>query len=75
MIEKESNLSPIDIYGEQKLRAFKLANGALMGENIRFTWARVFQPYGPMQDSSRLVPFLINTIAKGEVPYLKYRII
>ena len=71
-IEGESCLLPIDLYGRQKLRAFKLANGALMGENIRFTWARIFQPYGPMQDSSRLVPFLINAIAKGEVPSLKY---
>ena len=32
---------------------------------MRFTWARIFYPYGPMQNPNRLIPYLIRSIKSG----------
>ena len=39
--------------------------------SIRFSWARIFQPYGLNQDSKRLIPYLINSIRLGRQIELK----
>ena len=57
-----SRLLPLDTYAQQKVQAFKMAKGVLQKTNVRFTWARIFYAYGPGQDRSRLLPYMINEL-------------
>ena len=61
-----TKLSPSTLYAEQKVAAFKSANELLQNSDIRFTWARIFYPYGPNQDQKRLIPHLIRSLKNGE---------
>ena len=61
-----TNLSPSTLYAEQKVVAFKSVNEALHGSDLKFTWARIFYPYGPKQDQKRLIPHLIHSLKNGE---------
>lgn len=61
-----TKLNPKTLYAEQKVVAFNSAKQSLLGSNTRLSWARVFQPYGPNQDRKRLVPYLIDSLKKGE---------
>lgn len=54
--------SPTNLYAQQKVIAFNSAKELLQGSNVRFTWARIFYPYGPNQDEKRLVPQLIHSL-------------
>jgi len=58
--------SPTNLYAQQKVIAFNSAKELLQGSNVRFTWARIFYPYGPNQDEKRLVPQLIHSLRYGE---------
>ena len=60
-------LSPNNLYAQQKVAAFRAAKEALEESKVRFTWARIFQPYGPMQDKHRLIPYLIRSIKSGDL--------
>jgi nucleoside-diphosphate-sugar epimerase len=59
-------LSPTTLYAEQKIVSFNSAKEILRDSHVRFTWARVFYPYGPNQDQRRLIPRLISSIKNGE---------
>lgn len=61
-----SNLSPSTLYAEQKVAAFYAAKELLCDSEVRFTWARIFYPYGPNQDQKRLIPHLIYSLKTGE---------
>jgi nucleoside-diphosphate-sugar epimerase len=60
-----TKLNPTSLYGKQKVLAFNSTRDALFGSGVRLSWARIFQPYGPDQDSNRLIPFLINSLKSG----------
>ena len=61
-----TNLSPKTIYAEQKVATFNSVKKLMNRSDIRFTWARVFYPYGPHQDRKRLIPYLIRSLQNGE---------
>ena len=61
-----TNLNPKSVYAEQKVVAFNSARASLLQSNVRLTWARIFQPYGPDQDIKRLLPYLIDSLKKGK---------
>jgi nucleoside-diphosphate-sugar epimerase len=60
-----TKLSPKNLYARQKVVAFHNVKGLLEESKVRFTWARIFYPYGPMQDTNRLIPYLIRSIRGG----------
>ena len=62
----KTNQSPSTLYAQQKVEAYKSVKKTLQGSQVRFTWARIFYPYGPKQDSRRLIPKLIHAIASGD---------
>ena len=66
-----TKLRPLTLYAQQKVVAFKAVKELLIKSDVRFTWARIFYPYGPNQDHRRLVPHLLETIATGNAPSLK----
>ena len=61
-----TKLNPENLYAKQKVIAFKSVKEILGNSNVRFTWARIFHPYGPGQDKKRLIPYMIHTLKNGE---------
>jgi dTDP-6-deoxy-L-talose 4-dehydrogenase (NAD+) len=66
-----TQLDPSSLYAMQKVHAYKECSKILAAANIRFSWARIFQPYGLNQDSKRLIPYLIKSIKLGKQIELK----
>ena len=61
-----TKLSPLTLYAEQKVAAFNSVKELLQLSDMRFTWARIFYPYGPSQNQNRLIPHLIHSLKKRE---------
>lgn len=59
--------SPNLLYSQQKVAAFLAAQEILQTTTTRFTWARLFYPYGQNQHEKRLIPHLIYSL-KNEIP-------
>jgi nucleoside-diphosphate-sugar epimerase len=53
--------NPEDLYGKMKLETFHKIKVLSDQFSKRFTWARIFQPYGPGQDDKRFIPAAINS--------------
>lgn len=56
----KSKLSPLNLYAQQKVRAFLEIRKILANSHVKFSWPRIFYPYGPNQDPQRLIPQLIK---------------
>ena len=61
-----TNLAPSTVYAEQKVAALNAVKEIIRSSDIRFTWARIFYPYGPNQDQKRLIPLLIRSLKNRE---------
>jgi nucleoside-diphosphate-sugar epimerase len=61
-----TKLSPATLYAQQKVIALNSAKELIQESDMRFTWARIFYPYGPNQDPNRLIPRLIHSLRNGE---------
>jgi UDP-glucuronate decarboxylase len=61
----ETRLKPSNLYAEQKVKTFRQTRQLFLSSKTRFSWLRVFQPYGLKQDPKRLVPYLINGLKNG----------
>ena len=61
-----TKLSPTTLYAQQKVIALNSAKVLIQESDMRFTWARIFYPYGPNQDPNRLIPRLIHSLRNGE---------
>ena len=65
-LREEGPVQPQSLYAASKLAT------RLMGEQlarllgIEFVWARLFYLYGPFEDRRRLVPYVIDTLLRGE---------
>jgi nucleoside-diphosphate-sugar epimerase len=57
--------SPNLLYSHQKVAAFVAAQEILQETTTRFTWARLFYPYGQFQHEKRLIPHLIHSLKAG----------
>jgi len=58
-------LFPNTLYAEQKVVTFNSICHLLRESRMRFTWARVFYPYGPFQQEKRLIPHLVQALKTG----------
>ena len=61
-----SKLSPINLYAEQKVKTLESVKEILGDSDIGITWARIFYPYGPEQDSNRLIPQMIQSLKEDK---------
>lgn len=61
---------PTTLYGITKLSAYMLTEHLCRGAGIRFGWVRVFSTYGPMDDPSWMIPYLILKLLNREKPAL-----
>ena len=57
--------APVDIYGKHKLQTLVKLQEVAEKFSSRLSWARIFQPYGPNQDSARLLPFARKELLAG----------
>lgn len=64
--QRVGNSTSTTLYVEQKIQAFESVSRILGNSDIRFTWARVFFPYGPGQHPLRLIPTLLSSLKSGE---------
>lgn len=55
-----------NLYSQQKIAALASSREVLQESTVRFTWARIFYPYGPNQDRNRLIPHIINSLKVQE---------
>jgi nucleoside-diphosphate-sugar epimerase len=58
--------APLTLYAKQKNVALESVKSLLLESSVRFSWARVFYPYGQFQDPKRLIPKLIYSIRARE---------
>lgn len=60
-----TKVNPVSFYANRKVFAFNETKKIIEGSGSRFTWARVFYPFGPHQEKDRLIPYLISSILQG----------
>lgn len=58
---------PVDTYGIIKLQTLEKLRMIAEKFSSKFSWARIFQPYGPNQDSARLLPFATEVLLAGKI--------
>lgn len=63
--EATTPLRPATLYGTAKATLYQLLEAAAPGLGVSFGWGRVFFPYGPREASGRLLPDVVDGIAKG----------
>ncbi len=66
-IEESHKLDPKTLYASSKAALFYLLKSLFDGAKIDFCWARFFFLYGEGENPSRLVPFVIDKLNKGEL--------
>ena len=66
----DTPLDPLTPYAAAKASAFLTLGKWLPAQGVRFLWARLFYLYGEGEDARRLVPYLHQQLAAGEVAEL-----
>lgn len=64
-----SEVSPLNaatLYGQCKTSLFQTAQQNATMSGVEFAWGRIFWLYGPGEDRSRLVPYVINALLNDE---------
>lgn len=59
------------LYAKSKIETFGSFTRILSNSSLEATWIRLFNLYGPNQDSSRLFPKLLNSLSDNQVFLLK----
>ena len=59
-------LNPQDLYSETKIQTSIALQKLAKNFGKQFLWIRLFQPYGPLENSARLLPSNINSLIRGE---------
>jgi len=61
---------PTTIYGKVKLASFWAAQAYCQANNLDFSWVRLYDPYGPFDNTNWFIPYLINTMHSGQIANL-----
>jgi nucleoside-diphosphate-sugar epimerase len=61
---------PTTVYGAAKLATGILLERAAAASGRPFAWLRLFSSFGPDDDPSWMIPYLINTLLAGDKPSL-----
>ncbi len=70
VISEESLPRPQTLYGVTKLCTGLLGQKLCEEYGIRFVWLRLFAAFGPMDSPQYLIPYVINSLLRGEQPAL-----
>jgi UDP-glucose 4-epimerase len=69
-ISETDPTEPTTLYGATKLSACHLTRQLCGQQGIRWSWLRVFSTYGPLEDLSWMIPYLIRELLAGKKPAL-----
>lgn len=69
-IAEDAPTRPTTLYGAAKLATSILLDRACVNAGQSFAWMRLFSSYGPNDDPSWMIPYLIERILAGERPSL-----
>lgn len=61
---------PESMYGVTKLSTCLLTRQLCKFHNIRFVWLRLFSTYGPGDDPTCMIPYVVMSLLRGECPAL-----
>ena len=67
---EDALLSPTSIYGKEKIIICKELENFSRKEKISFIWVRVFSTYGPYDNPSWLIPYVIESFLERKSPQL-----
>ena len=66
ILSESSPLNAATLYGQCKSTLFQTAQQNATMSGVEFAWGRIFWLYGPGEDKSRLVPYVINALLTDE---------
>lgn len=69
-ISEKATPSPTTLYGATKLATGQVLARAAADSGINFSWLRLFSSYGPGDDPSWLLPYLVQSFLSRKVPKL-----
>ena len=69
-IEEKTPLIPNTLYGASKDATRRLLMSLCATHKVTCSWGRVFMPYGPGEDSRRLIPALNNVFSLKQPPFV-----
>lgn len=67
VLKESSNILPNSLYGECKVKTYNAIKEMCSRRGARFTWGRVFYPYGPREEKRKLISNVIGTLKSGNV--------
>lgn len=71
ILSEDSPVQPETLYGAAKLSVGLLAQAMSSNlSSIRIAWLRLFASFGPMDEPTYLIPYVIRTLLKGDKPAL-----
>ena len=70
LITEDSQINPYTIYGKTKVKVNYLLSNFCNNYNCKLNWLRLFDIYGPGDNTNWLIPYVISTLLKGESPIL-----
>jgi nucleoside-diphosphate-sugar epimerase len=66
LTENSTPLVPATVYGMSKNAVRQILEAYALAYGFRIAWGRVFYLYGPYEHSSRLIPYVINSLLQGK---------
>lgn len=69
--ESTTPLYPESPYGKAKLQVYQYLEELFCTLGIDYAWARIFFVYGPYDRGNRLVPYILQSWARQEIPLVK----
>jgi len=69
-VDESDSTLPATVYGQAKLSAGWAALSLCQAYGMRGSWMRMFGVYGPDDEPSRLIPYLIREMSFGNAPKL-----
>ena len=64
-LDEASQLRPSTMYASAKLALAMLGEERARAAGLRFAWARIFHPYGPRENPTRVIPSASLALSRG----------
>ena len=69
-VREDYPTDPATLYGKTKVKCHKIFQEAIHGSNFDFCWLRLFDPYGPGDNTAWFIPYVIRCALNDESPRL-----